>query len=218
MPAADSILSWATSVANEWRWLAITWHLALGVTLIACLNRSRFTERLVAFALVVPVISVGVVAWISGNPFNGLMFTLLAGVLLRAAMHLPKHTTLAPASWPWAFAGAALVTFGWVYPHFLITDTPATYVYASPFGVLPCPTLSVVIGLTLVFGGLSSVSWNAALTAAGILYGWIGVFRLAVTLDVWLLGGTILLGALVITRTRDVTHHADRPAPRTAAP
>ena len=43
------------------------------------------------------------------------------------------------------------------------------YAYASPFGLLPCPTLSVVIGLTLIFGGLQSTAWSVLLIAAGVL-------------------------------------------------
>ncbi len=218
MSSADSILLWATSVANAWRWLAICWHVGLAVVLVAAAMRPRVSERSAAFLCVLPVTSVAAVAWMSGNPFNGTMFTLLAVVLLRAAAKLPKHVVVTSASWPWFLAGAGLVAFGWLYPHFLITDTPAAYAYASPFGVLPCPTLSVIIGVMLAIGGFRSAEWNAVLTAAGVLYGWIGVFMLGVTLDVWLLGGAILLGGRVITRTRALTHRADRRAPRTAVP
>jgi type IV secretory pathway VirB2 component (pilin) len=42
--------------------------------------------------------------------------------------------------------------------------------------VLPCPTLSVVIGLSLMFGMHRSMPWSAALAVVGITYGVIGVF------------------------------------------
>ena len=219
MPTPDSILSWATLVANEWRWLAISWHLALGIMLVAAaLSRSRVSQRFVALFCVLLVVSVAVVAWISGNPFNGLLFTFLSIALLRAAASLPKHVPLTSAPWPWSLAGAALVGFGWLYPHFLITDTPSSYAYASPLGVLPCPTLSLIIGMTFLAGGLHSAGWNLMLTAAGVLYGWIGVFRLGVTLDVALLAGAILLGTRAATRTANITDDAARRAPQTAAP
>lgn len=195
MPTPDSILSWATSVANEWRWLAIAWHVALGVVLAAGVSRPHVSQRFIALFCTLAVSSVAVVAWTSRNPFNGAMFTLLVVVLWRAAANLPKQIVLTPASSPWVVAGVGLVAFGWFYPHFLITDTPTAYAYASPFGVLPCPTLSVVIGMMLIVGGLHSAGWNIALTAAGVLYGWMGVFRLGVMLDGWLLGGAIALGA-----------------------
>jgi hypothetical protein len=197
MPTPESILSWATSVANEWRWLAIFWHVALAVALLTGLTWSRMSQRSVAFLCVLPIASVAVVAWVSGNPFNGTLFTLLTLVLSRAAANVPGEVAFTSVSWPWRLAGVGLVGVGWLYPHFLITDTSLTYAYASPFGVLPCPTLSVVIGLMLAVGGLRSADWNVALTAAGLLYGWIGVFRLGVLLDGWLLGGALVLAARV---------------------
>jgi hypothetical protein len=86
--------------------------------------------------LVLPVLSVAVVAWASGNPFNGLTFTLLAALLLLAAVHLAP-ISFVPASPGWMLAGTGLVAFGWVYPHFLAAETSTAYAYASPFGLLP---------------------------------------------------------------------------------
>jgi hypothetical protein len=196
MATVESILSWATAVANDWRWLATWWHIALAALVVALLSRSHPTRRLLGFMLALPVISVAVVAWISRNPFNALGFTVLGVLLLRAASRLPL-TAVMPASSGWALAGAGVLAFGWTYPHFLVTDTWTAYLYASPLGLLPCPTLSVVIGITLIFGGLHSMAWSIPLFVAGVLYGLIGVFVLEVPLDVWLLSGSILLGVLV---------------------
>ena len=196
MPAAESIHAWATAVANDWQSLAVLWHVALGTLLIVLVAGLRPSARLVGWALVLPVVSVSVLAWLSGNPFNGLTFALLAVLLLHAATRMPP-TAATRGSLRWVLAGAALVAFGSTYPHFLRTDTWMAYAYASPFGLLPCPTLSVVIGLTLIFGGLQSTAWSVLLIAAGVLYGVIGVFSLGVSLDIWLLAGAVLLGAMV---------------------
>jgi hypothetical protein len=217
MPAAESIHSWATAVANDWRWLAILWHVTLGAFLIVFVTAWRPSARLVGLALVLPVASVSVLAWLSGNPFNGLTFALLALLLLNAATRMP-HTTATRASSRWVVAGAALVAFGWTYPHFLRTDTWTAYAYASPFGLLPCPTLSVVLGITLILGGLQSTGWNVLLVTAGVLYGVIGVFSLGVSLDLWLLGGAIVLGGMVaadaiLRRVRASDHERTRRLP-----
>ena len=55
--------------------------------------------------------------------------------------------------------------------------------YAAPFGLLPCPTLLVVIGTTLLIPNLHSKVWSCALVATGLLYGAVGVLRLDVVLD-----------------------------------
>lgn len=49
-----------------------------------------------------------------------------------------------------ALPSAALVVFGWTYPHFVSTHSWIEYAYAAPLGLIPCPTLSVVIGFTLL--------------------------------------------------------------------
>ena len=136
---------------------------------------------------------------ISGSgcePGSTVTFTLLTILLLRAAKNLPV-TTVTPAGMASQVAGAALVAFGWTYPHFLRTDTWLTYAYASPIGLLPCPTLSLMLGVTLIVGGLRSARWSMPLVVMGLLYGWIGVFWLRVSLDVGLLAGAVALGMMV---------------------
>src|SRR6185503_2665487 len=153
----------------------------------------------------------------SGNLFNALTFAVIAALLLRAATSLPAEpVTLASPGWLWA--GTALVAFGSVYPHFLAAETWSAYLYASPFGLLPCPSLAVVLGVTLVCDGLRSTKWSATLSAAGFLYGLIGIAILQVSLDGWLLMGAILVGImtgerLVSGRVRATMGERRRPLP-----
>ena len=195
MPTADRILSWATAVANDWQWLAIAWHVALAMLLLAVLAGQRLSNRVLGLLLVAPLTSVAVVAWASGNVFNGLVFSVIGGLLLRIAVGLPRRPAVGAARAS-RLAGVALLFFGWTYPHFLRTDHWTGYLYASPFGLLPCPTLAIVIGITLMSGDLRSTSWSLVVSTAGIAYGLIGVFLLRVWLDVWLLAGGSLVGIL----------------------
>ena len=196
MPAAEAVLSWAIGVANDWRWLAVSWHVALG-TLLVAVSRSHVSQRLLGVLLVFPIVSVAVLAWSSGNPFNGLMLTVVAALLLRSTKYLPR-SAVTRGSRVWLVGGAALVAFGWIYPHFLITDTWVAYAYMSPFGLLPCPTLLVVVGVTVAVAGFRSVTWNTVVAAAGLFYGAVGVLGLGVVLDVSLLAGATVLAALVL--------------------
>jgi len=68
---------------------------------------------------------------------------------------------------------------------------PAVFVLRAR-GSRPCPTLSIVIGLALVLGGLGSRAWSVVVGATGIFYGIFGAAHLGVRLD-WVL----LLGALM---------------------
>ena len=190
--APESILAGLTGIANDWRWLAIVWHILLAAGLVRLVAGWRPSSRLLSQLLVAPLLCVSLVAWLSGNPFNGTAFGVLAATLLGAAKRFSKASVRldSPAR---VAPGIALILFGWTYPHFLTTDSWTTYLYASPFALLPCPTLSAVIGITLLFRDCRSSLWSTALVVAGLVYGAMGVFRLGVALDWGLLAAAAIL-------------------------
>lgn len=194
MPTPDVILNGLTTLANDWRWLAIVWHVFL-VTLIVMLAAGwRPPVRVAGYLLAAPITSVSLLAWWSGNAFNGAVFALLALTLVGVASRFP-NTPMRIRTFLSVASGVVLIVFGGTYPHFLRTDSWTAYLYASPFGLLPCPTLSVVIGSTLLFRNPGSISWSAPLVAAGFLYGSMGVFRLGVVLDWGLILGSMVIAA-----------------------
>jgi hypothetical protein len=197
MPSPDAVLTTLTATANDWRWLAVTWHVLLAAFLLILLGGWRPSIRRLAQLLIVPILSVSVTAWLSGNPFNGVVFAIVAAVLVTSAVRFSPMAVRIASSAEVAL-GAVIVVFGWTYPHFISTDSWTTYLYASPFGILPCPTLSLVIGATLIFPDLQSRSWATTLAVAGLLYGLIGVLRLGVALDWGLLVASATLVAAML--------------------
>ena len=196
MPSSEAILAAASTIANEWRAVAIAWHLVLTVVLAAIVGGWRPSNRGAAYALSVPFLSVSCAAWVRGNPFNGSVFAVLFLLLFALGRRASKNRVRFGATIV-VIPGAILVAFGAGYPHFLEADHWITYAYAAPLGVLPCPTLLAVIGATLVFGLLESARWSLTLVIAGLVYGAVGVLALGVQLDYVLLAGTlVLLGAL----------------------
>ena len=197
VPTAESILAWATVVANDWRWLAILWHVALAALLIGFVTRVRLSTRLVGYALVLPVISVSVIAWLSRNPFNGLIFAVLA-VLLRARRDAPAADSRDTCIVGMGSRGGRARRF-WMglpsFPHHGYMDglRVRVAVRASP---LPDAFGRDRDHVDLRRPALKG--WSAPLFGAGILYGWIGIFRLSVSLDIWLFAGAILLGVMVV--------------------
>jgi hypothetical protein len=185
------------AIANDWRWLAIAWHLLFATLFFALMAGWRPHARLLGRVLVAPLLSVSFVAWMSGNPFNGTMFAALAAALAWSVASFGNTlVTFVPSTW--LAAGGAVTVFGWTYPHFVRTESWMSYGYASPFGILPCPTLALVIGVTLMVRHLIAIGWHAALIVAGLLYGAIGVFRLGVALDWGLLLASALLAAAIV--------------------
>ena len=200
MPSSEAILDGLTITANEWRTLAIAWHVFLASLLLAIAFGARLPERAVRYLLMAPLVSVGVLAWAAGNPFNGAVFAALALGLAFAARSAPAGD-IRIASPRHLVPGLLLVAFAWVYPHFLEGRGWTAYLTAAPLGLLPCPTLSALIGLTLALDMRRPTAWSLTLAAAGFVYGGIGVFVLGVTLDSVLLGGAAILTAAVARGT-----------------
>lgn len=196
MPPPETILAGLTAIANDWRSLAITWHVLLGGLLVLLLAGWQPSAQLIGQLLCAPLLSVSGLAWVSGNPFNGTAFALLATVLVVMAMAFP-NTTVRFNSPAWVGLGAVSIAFGWTYPHFTDADSWATYLFASPFGILPCPTLAILIGMTISLSSFGSTAWRTTLAGAGLAYGVIGVLRLDVVLDSGLLLASLALIATV---------------------
>ena len=192
MPSTEAILDGLTAIANDWRGLAVGWHALLAAVSVAVFGGWRPTNRAAAVLLILPLVSVSAMAWNSGNPFNTATFAALALVLGAIASRIGSRPVR--LSQPWLVVpGALLLMFASVYPHFLHARTWAEYIYAAPLGLIPCPTLSAVIGITLILGLLESRTWSLTVAVMGLAYGAIGIFRLGVRIDVALLAGASLL-------------------------
>ncbi|MDP1824241.1 MAG: hypothetical protein Q8L48_13390 [Archangium sp.] len=202
MPAPDEILAGLREISNRALAVAVLWHLLVGAGLWLFWRRGRPGVRGSGALLIAPLISVSVFAWVFGNPFNGLVFAALAAVLAL----ITSQSSLAEVErQTWATTlGAMLVTFAWVYPHFLEGREQYAYLIAAPMGLIPCPTLSLVIGLSLLGYGPAGRGWALTLALAGLFYGLFGALRLGVTLDLALLAGAVGLGVRAFVRPHGV--------------
>lgn len=198
MPTAQQILENLSAIAQRALPLAIAWHAVVLVGLLAWARGYRLPRRADALLRCLALCSVSAAAWVFGNAFNGSVFALLTLVMivlsLRGATGLPASDHLLMQT-----SGAALMAFGWLYPHFLGPAQPAfAYAYAAPLGTLPCPTLSFLIGLELLAGAPWGKLASRVLAVTGLFYGMWGTLRLGVWLDTPLsLGACASLSSLV---------------------
>jgi len=198
----NSILEYLSAVAATQWVTAAAWHVALGTLLAALAAGWRPSQRRLGTAMALLPASVALMAGRAGNPFNAAMFTLLTLLLVRFGRQLPSQPVIIRSKARTAVA-AVLIAFGWLYPHF-VSGPWTSLLYASPLGIIPCPTLATLVGLTLLVGAASSRA-GRLVGAAAMAYGVLGVFYLGVTIDVVLLAGGLLM---LLTR---------RPAPQPAA-
>jgi hypothetical protein len=201
VPTAAQILATLTDLAQSWWPLAVAWHVYVALIAASLLLGSRPTVFVGALMLSMPLASVVAMAWLSGNSFTGLVLgSVLAGTLAISWRLRPMPVTLEIG--PVRIAGVAMVLFGLVYPGFLEPAAPIVYLYAAPLGIVPCPTLSAIVGFSLVFGSLNSRSWSLLVGSSSLFYGVFGALHLGVALDWVLVAGSLLLLVTGWTRTR----------------
>jgi hypothetical protein len=194
IPTLD-ILETAGKVANSWRCVAAGWHAAFLVVAIVVSCGVRASERTAALLLTLPVVSVSLINWWDGNPFNALVFMLLAQAMAGLATTFGMRQVALDDKFRNRAAGLALVVFGLSYPHFLVADSWLSYLYAAPFGLIPCPTVAVTTGVSLLLGAFRSRAWAILVSGLALAYGVSGVVVLHVWIDVFLIaGGVLLLG------------------------
>lgn len=209
MPTVEQILVGLKIIVNTWWPLAAFWHIYFAVIVVELIFGARPSKRISGILLALPILSVSVVAWISSNPFNGIIYALIGILMIYFSIKLPKgKVQIAP--FIVLVPGIVIFIFGWLYPHFLDTSSWFTYLYTAPSGLIPCPTLSIVIGLTLILNRLNSRALSLILGIAGLYYGLTGVVQLGVTIDLVLLVGAILIFVLAFARKTGVqTSEAD---------
>ena len=124
--------------------------------------------------------------------FNRTIFLLGAILVVVFGLRTPVGP-VTTSQLPFVVIGIIMITFGLVYPHFIETGSILKFLYAPPVGLIPCPTLSILIGFALLFSGFSSQPLSITLIVLGLFYGLFGAFKLGVTIDLFLLFGTISL-------------------------
>ena len=199
MPTPEQILQALSELSERWLPLAALWHVyvvALGVAVIA---GWRPPIRVAASLILLPIVSVVVLALMTANPVTSIVLGGYVGAAIAIVVRMPPQSIHVAASWR-VFAGGVAMLFGLVYPHFLDHAAPLQYLYGAPLGIVPCPTLAAAVGANLTIDSLGSRSWSLLLVAAGGFYGVFGALRLDVSLD-WLLVATVLLLLASLPRT-----------------
>jgi len=193
MPSSAEILEGLQVIANTERSVAIFWHGLLIATLLALALGFRPRQHHARIALAAPLASVSVFAWTYGNPFNGAVFAAASAVLAVLGAREASEQRVAGGSRVAVVVGGAMIGFGWVYPQFGATERWWALLCEAPFGLIPCPTLSVVIGIALLAGGLGSLAWSVALSMLALFYGLFGAWRLGVGIDLALCAASLVL-------------------------
>jgi len=192
MPKTVDIINGLQTIVNNYSAIAIIWHAFFYLLLAAIIFLWRPSNKILALIICLPVISVAIFACLSRNPFNGFLFSILAVLVIIFGLKASNYT-ITISQFHFLVIGILMIVFGLVYPHFISTDSFLKYLYASPVGLIPCPTLSIMIGLLLLYNGFGSQSITLTFIVFGLFYGIFGTFKLGVYIDLFLVFGTLSL-------------------------
>lgn len=204
MIKSEEIIAGLQAIVNNNVIIATLWHVAIYGLIISLFFNWNPSNKLMAILFFLPVLSVSILAWYSGNPFNGTLFAVLAVLIIIFGLKASSQPiTFSQLAFP--MIGVLMIVFALSYPHFLESDSIIRYLYASPVGLIPCPTLSLLIGFALVYNGFGSNALTISLIVYGLFYGLFGVFRLGVTLDIGLIIGALSLLVKYLMSLRQIS-------------
>jgi hypothetical protein len=82
MIKSEEIIAGLQAIVNNNVLIATLWYIAIYGLIISLLFNRNPSNKLMAILFCLPIVSVSVLAWFSGNPFNGSLFAVLAILII----------------------------------------------------------------------------------------------------------------------------------------
>jgi hypothetical protein len=191
MPTPEQLLNILNTLTNRWDLLATAWYLYFAILSIGLVSGIRPTKPVGGALLALPLLPVSIYAWLATDSFDAILTGMVGITLLLIAMRLSEEKITFEPSWR-VGVGILLITAGWLYFPLLQGYSTVLSFYTAPAELVPCPTLMLIIALSLMTDGLGSRPWSLVLGAAGLFYGINGVMRLGISMDLFLIVGALL--------------------------
>ena len=198
MMATEQILLELQSIAEDFQWLAIIQHILLLIIVILLWKFKERVGRIVSLYIALSFALVSLLAIShTGNPFTGIVFAILALLGLWEVFSPKMDYSLKKTLRIQVIIAVVAGFLGFWYPHFV--DNKFLALLISPYGLIPCPTLTVSLSILLLVYPYTNRVWHWCLAVVGLFYGVIGLAVLKVNLDLALLFVSIYsLYALIV--------------------
>jgi len=199
--SSEQILAGLQMTVDTYSGLRVVHHLFLIVVFIFFIFFKEKVSRLVSLYILLAFLTIFLT---SLAPIRNIFYLIVFGFLTILAIleFLNPKNDYSMKGAPTINIIIALVAgfLGFWYSHFVEGYFKA--LYASPYGVIPCPTLLVILSFFLVFYPYTNRFFHWVLAIVGLFFGFFGLFVLKVRIDLALLAlslytlySLILLGA-----------------------
>lgn len=189
MPTPEHILRSLEYLANNYMAIGVMWHVIIILLLTFYIPRKQVSSRLYYGVPALLFLSVSLLALTILNFFNALVYFGLSVLFLRKSIITGDYRFEINKSFIFRLSAFTLILSGLIYPHFIDANL-LVYIIASPTGVIPCPTLLLASGISLLFVHRDHKSVFYILIAVNLIFGFIGIFVLGVYIDILLIAAS----------------------------
>lgn len=208
----QKLIEYLAMISNENYYINFGMHLLVIASLVAIflVKNSKVRWYLPEGTILVLFLTVTINALIYGNPFHATTFGIMS--ITAGSMFLSKKKE----DIAWEFRtdykmviSILLIISGLWYPE-LANVNPFESLMLSPVGVIPCPTLTTALGLMNLFSAQINRKLLYVTIFFGMIYGFIGTFKLGVYFDVVLIIAALFSLLNRIPNKARSSHHAYR--------
>lgn len=185
-----NLIEYLNMVSNNNIYLNLGMHLIVIASLVSIflLKRSKLLLYVLEGTILILFMSVTINAVIFGNPFHAVTFGIMS---ITAGYFFTKIKKETGKTWELHMNVRSVIAFiiialGLWYPE-LTNVNIFQSALLSPVGVIPCPTLITTLGLMNLFIAFVNNKQLFITIFFGILYGFIGTFKLDVHFDIILI-------------------------------
>lgn len=204
-----TLIDYLSMVSNKSLLLNLVMHLFVILSIVTIYLIKDIGVRKYVFnsTLLILLLSVTIKAGIYGNLFHAITFgamAIVAEVVLvkdKSPLYVPKLNISTVVS-------LLFILLGLWYPEFVKASALECLV-VSPVGAIPCPTLITALGMLNLYSSSVSRSQLIVIASFGFVYGFIGTFKLGISLDLILIGA-VLLSIYNIASSRSLLKKSSR--------
>lgn len=188
----SNLIGYLTMVSNNNLVINFVIHVMIlvSIALIYFLKDESKKKVVLNSSLLILFLSVTVNALIFGNPFHVITFSILT-VFTGIELIRGNNGFIAPQINARTIIAMIIIMIGLWYPEFVEANVVSN-LFVSPLGVVPCPTLLTALGLLNLYYPNVSKRQLIITTIFGIIYGFVGTFKLGVYLDISLIGAVLI--------------------------
>lgn len=200
-----NLIEYLIMVSNNNLYLNLGMHLIVIASLVSIflLKELKLRQYVLESTLLVLFMFVTINAVIFGNPFHAITFGIMS---ITAGYIFTKIKKETGTTWELRMNVRTVITLilialGLWYPE-LTNVNIFQSALLSPVGVIPCPTLITTLGLMNLFIPFVNKKQFFITIFFGVIYGFIGTFKLGVNFDIILICAVLFSLFNIITNKR----------------